>query len=157
MEGSKTMSSDQQHYLCLANMYRAAPLNQFYPPRIAISEGECSIEIDIKPEYFHSAGATHGSVYFKMLDDAAFFAANSLEEEVFVLTTSFTTYITRPIASGKMIARGKVVNKNSSQWITEAVVYDEEGRELGRGNGIFVRSKIQLNNTRGYKDYMIAR
>jgi len=56
-----------------------------------------------------------------------------------------------------MIAKGKVVNKNRSQWIAEAVVYDEEGRELGRGNGIFVRSKIQLNDTRGYKDYMAAR
>jgi uncharacterized protein (TIGR00369 family) len=152
-------NSDQNdhHYRALEAMYQCAPVNAYYKPVMTITEAEAEIIIDIQPSMFHTAGATHGSVYFKMLDDAAFFAANSLEEEVFVLTTSFTTYITRPIASGKMIARGKVVNKNSSQWITEAVVYDEEGRELGRGNGIFVRSKIQLNNTRGYKDYMVAR
>lgn len=154
------MSDSQQkddHYRALEEMYQCAPVNEYYKPMMTISEAEAEITIDIQPSMFHTAGATHGSVYFKMLDDAAFFAANSLEEEVFVLTTSFTTYITRPIASGKMIAKGKVVNKNRSQWIAEAVVYDEEGRELGRGNGIFVRSKIQLNDTRGYKDYMAAR
>jgi uncharacterized protein (TIGR00369 family) len=152
MEGSKTMGSDQQHYLCLANMYRAAPLNQFYPPRIAISEGECSIEIDIKPDYFHSAGATHGSVYFKLLDDSAFFAANSHEKELFVLTTSFTTYITRPISSGVMRAEGKVVNMNKSQFIVESIAYDSKGREIARGNGIFVRGKVKLADIPVYSE-----
>ena len=36
---------------------------------------------------FHAAGAGHGTIYFKMLDDAAFYAANSMVEEQFVLTT----------------------------------------------------------------------
>jgi uncharacterized protein (TIGR00369 family) len=91
-------------------------------------------------------------VYFKVLDDSAFFAANSLEQEVFVLTSSFTTYITRPVSSGKMRAVGKVVNKNRSQWVVESVVYDSEDREIARGNGIFVRSKVQLKDAAGYLD-----
>ena len=140
----------EQHYRCLESMYQAAPINAMYPPVININEGECTIEIDMIPEYFHSAGAVHGSVYFKVLDDSAFFAANSLEPDVFVLTTSFTTYITRPISSGKMRAVGKVVNKNRSQWIAEAVIYDEEEREIARGNGIFVRSKVKLKDAKGY-------
>ena len=37
-----------------------------------------------------------------MLDDAAWYAANSLEQEYFLVTVSFTTYITRPVSSGKM-------------------------------------------------------
>jgi acyl-coenzyme A thioesterase PaaI-like protein len=36
--------------------------------------------------HHHSIHAVHGSVYFKALDDAAFFAVNSLVEDVFVLT-----------------------------------------------------------------------
>lgn len=153
------MSSQQQtdHYRALEAMYQRAPVNDYYKPVMTVSDAEAEISIELQPSMQHSAGGVHGSVYFKMLDDAAFFAANSLEEEVFVLTTSFTTYITRPVASGKMIAKGKVVNKNRSQWIVEAVVYDEEGRELGRGNGIFVRSKVLLAETIGYKDYMQAR
>ena len=37
----------------------------------------------------HAAGAVHGSYYFKVLDDACYFAANSLVSDVFVLTVSF--------------------------------------------------------------------
>ena len=140
----------QEHYAALCNMYRAAPINCFYPPSIEIQEGECTIEIDLKPEYCHSAGGTHGSVYFKLLDDAAFFAANSYEDEVFVLTTSFTTYITRPVSEGIMRAEGKVVNMNRTQFIVESIAYDSENREIARGNGIFVRGKFPLEKALGY-------
>lgn len=138
------------HFSRLESMYAAAPVNKIYEPVMEVSEGEAVIEIELSEKYHHSAGGVHGSVYFKMLDDAAFFAANSLEEEFFVLTTSFTTYITRPVASGKMKAIGKVVNKNSSQFIAEAVVYDAKDREIGRGNGIFVRGKLPLVDAAGY-------
>ena len=74
-----------------------------------------------------------------------------------MLTTSFTSFITRPVSDGEMVAVGKVVNSNKSQWIAESVVYDGEGREIGRGNGVFVRSKIQLMKTPGYKDYVAGR
>jgi len=140
----------QTHYRSLENMYLAAPVNKFYPPRITIGNGEAEIEIDLKPDYHHTAGAVHGSVYFKVLDDAAFFAVNSLEEDVFVLTTSFTTYITKPVVDGIMRAEGKVVNASRSQWIAESVVYNGDGVEIARGNGIFVRSKILLRKTPGY-------
>ena len=131
-------------------MYQAAPINQIYPPRIKIEQAKAEISIDIKPEYFHSAGATHGSVIFKLLDDAAFFAANSLEPDVFVLTTSFTTYLTRPISEGVLRVEGKIVNQNRSQFIAEAVAYNSDGKEVGRGNGIFVRGKFRLVDALGY-------
>ena len=138
------------HFTALEKMYSAAPINEIFRPVMAVSEGEATIEIPLSEKYHHSAGGVHGSVYFKMLDDAAFFAANSLEREFFVLTTSFTTYITRPVATGKMKAIGKVVNKNKSQFIAESVVYDSENREIGRGNGIFVRGKFPLIDAAGY-------
>ncbi|WDE14057.1 PaaI family thioesterase [Thalassomonas haliotis] len=138
------------HYRRLESMYQAAPINEFYRPQMQVSEGEASITIEVDEKHHHSGGGVHGSVYFKMLDDAAFFAANSLEDKVFVLTTSFTTYLTRPVAFGKLIAKGKVVNSNKSQFIAEAVVYDEKDNEIGRGNGIFVRGKLPLTDARGY-------
>jgi uncharacterized protein (TIGR00369 family) len=131
-------------------MYAAAPINEFFLPQLAVSEGESIIEIELSEKFHHAAGGVHGSVYFKMLDDAAFFAVNSLETEVFVLTTSFTTYITRPVAEGKMKAIGKVVNKNNTQFIAESIVYDSNDQEIGRGNGVFVRSKQLLSETKGY-------
>ena len=142
----------EQHYRSLESMYQAAPINKLYPPKITVAEGEAEIQIALTPDYFHAAGAVHGSVYFKLLDDSAFFAANSLEPEVFVLTTSFTTYITRPVSEGNMRAVGKVVNKNRSQWVAESVVYNDDGKEIARGSGIFVRSKMLLVDALGYAD-----
>lgn len=142
--------SDKLHFEKLESMYAAAPINNIYAPIINVSKGEAVIEIELSDKYHHPAGAVHGSVYFKMLDDAAFFAANSLEKEFFVLTTSFTTYLTRPVAVGKMKAVGKLVNMNKSQFIAESIVYDEKDREIGRGNGIFVRGKLPLVDAKGY-------
>ena len=142
--------NNEQHFTSLKNMYAAAPINEIYRPSIEVTEGQAVIEINVDAKYHHSAGAVHGSVYFKMLDDAAFFAANSLEHEVFVLTTSFTTYITRPVSSGTLRAVGKVVNQNKSQFIAEAVVYDSQNNEVGRGSGVFVRGKFSLVQARGY-------
>ena len=142
---------EQLHYKKLVNMYQSAPINEYYKPSLEISEGHAVIEIDIFEKHFHAAGAVHGSVYFKMLDDAAFFAANSLEFDVFVLTVSFTTYLTRPVSKGPIKSIGKVVNSNKSQFITESVVYNAEGMEIGRGSGIFVKSKIPLTPEIGYE------
>ena len=138
------------HFTALEKMYLAAPINAFYRPKIEISEANSTIEIDISEKLFHAADAVHGSVYFKMLDDAAYFAANSLEREVFVLTTSFTTYLTRPLSSGTLRSAGKVVSQNRSQFIAEAIAYDSDGNEVGRGSGIFVRGRVPLRKTRGY-------
>lgn len=140
------------HFNSLISMYAAAPINAFFNPVLDIAEGEASIEIELENKHHHAAGAVHGCVYFKMLDDAAFFAANSLEHEFFVLTTSFTTYITRPVSSGKMRAVGKVVNKNRTQFIAESVVYDADGKEIGRGSGVFVRGKLPLVEAAGYRN-----
>ncbi len=148
------MANNTQHYQALEAMYQAAPINEFFNPTLRVAEGKAEISIDIERKLFHAAGATHGSVYFKMLDDAAFFAANSLETQHFVLTTSFTTYMTRPVSQGKIRAFGQVVNQNNSQFIAEAILYDDNDREIGRGNGIFVRSKMLLAQTPGYKDYL---
>lgn len=138
------------HFAALQNMYAAAPINAMYPPVMTIKSGKATISIDVDSRYHHSAGGVHGSVYFKLLDDAAWFAAASLESEYFVLTTSFTTYMTRPVSSGKIYSVGKVVNQNNSQYIAEAVLYDDQERELGRGNGILVPGKMAWHKAAGY-------
>jgi len=138
------------HFKQLERMYLAAPINTIFPPKITVSDAVAEIQIDVKPEYFHSAGAVHGSIIFKLLDDAAFFAANSLEQTVFVLTTSFTIYLTRPVSSGIIRSIGRVVNQNKTQFIAESIAYDSAGKELGRGSGIFVRGKIHLVDAVGY-------
>lgn len=144
--------TEQSHWRGLERCYVAAPINSIYHPRITIAEGVSEIEIDLPERLHHAAGAVHGSVYFKMLDDAAFFAANSMEPDVFMLTTSFTTYLTRPVSEGVMRAEGRLVNQNRSQMVAESVVYNADGREIGRGSGLFVRSKVLLRDVPGYSE-----
>jgi uncharacterized protein (TIGR00369 family) len=145
---AKTVPLD--HLRKLEHMYLMAPINAFYSPRISISHGEAEITIPVKPDFFHAADAVHGSVYFKLLDDAAFFAVNSLIEDYFALTASFMTYLLRPISEGTMKATGKVVHVGARSFIGESVVVDSVGKEIARGSGNFVMSKIRLTADMGY-------
>lgn len=138
------------HFRALERMYLAAPINAFYRPGIEVRKGEATIEIQVADKLHHAARAVHGSVYFKMLDDAAFFAANSVEREFFVLTTSFTTYFTRPVSDGSIRATGRVVHHGRTQILAEAVALDGRGNEIGRGSGAFLRSDLRLRDLEGY-------
>ena len=142
------MSTD--HYARLENMMHSAPFVKLTGARARIQQGEAEITLPVRRELFHAAGALHGALYFLALDNAAFFAVNSLVEDVFVLTTSFTTYLTRPVSDGTVRAVGKVVNQNRTQFIAEAVLFDAEGREIARASGIFMRSKVPLSPEIGY-------
>ena len=139
------------HFTRLENMMHSAPFMQWSGARVSIAKGEARITLPIRRDFHHAAGAMHGALYFLALDNAAFFAVNSLVEEVFVLTTSFTTYITRPVSEGVATAFGKVVNRNRTQFIAESVLYDSNEREIARANGIFVRSKVPLSAEIGYQ------
>ncbi len=143
------MSSDA-HYRKLENMMHSAPFVVLTGARIVVSEGAAELTLPVRRELFHAAHAMHGALYFLALDNAAFFAVNSLVEDVFVLTTSFTTYLTRPVSDGTVRALGKVVNRNKSQFIAESVLCDGTDREIGRANGLFVRSAIALTPEIGY-------
>jgi len=146
------MMNNDEHFRRLEQMYAVAPINAIYQPTMQVSSGVAEISMAVMPEFLHSGHGMHGSVYFKMLDDAAYFAANSLEDTLFLVTVSFTTYITRPVSSGTVKALGRVVNQNKTQFIAEAILYDEQAREIARGNGIFIRSKGLLRDALGYPD-----
>ncbi len=139
------------HFRKLENLYAGAPINRFFIPRLTISQGAAELVLTVREDFFHPVGAVHGSVYFKALDDAAFFAVNSLIEDVFVLTASFNIYMTRPISSGEMVARGRVIHASRRLYLAEAVLYDEKEREIGRGSGSFMRSGIALTPEVGYQ------
>ncbi|MEO1052609.1 MAG: PaaI family thioesterase [Bacteroidota bacterium] len=144
--------TSEEHFRKLEHMYiHSAPINQFYKPTLNISKGEAEIIIQIDQKFFHAANAVHGSVYFKMLDDAAFFAANSLVQDVFVLTSNFNIQLLRPVVYGKLTAVGKVVYNARKSFVADAILYNEQEKEIARGTGNFVKSQIALNEEIGYK------
>ena len=132
-------------------MYGRAPCNRGLSATVAIGEGLAEVRMPVREALFHAAGAVHGAYYFKLLDDAAFFAANSIVEGVFVLTVSFNVQLLRPVSSGTLISRGTLVRSSKSLLFADAIVTTEDGREISRGTGIFSCSKIALNDDIGYR------
>jgi len=141
----------EEHFRKLERLYLKAPTNLYYRPSIAVGPGRAEIRIPVRPEFLHAAGAVHGSVYFKALDDAAFFAVNSLLEDVLVLTASFTLYFTRPVAEGEIRATGTVVHQAIRVYVAEARATDGEGRLVAAGSGTFMPTRIGLTPAVGYE------
>jgi len=139
-----------EHHRRLERMYERPPVNQLYKPTLSVSEGKSEITMGVSEAFFHSAGAIHGSVYFKILDDAACFAAWTREAEFFVVTASFTTYILRPVFEGELRAVGRVIHESRSQFVVESKAYDFEDRLVAHGNGIMMRGRNKLSQLEDY-------
>jgi uncharacterized protein (TIGR00369 family) len=152
MSAQPAMTSiGEEHYRRLERMYLAAPINEFFKPEIRIARGTAEIKVNVDSRFFHAARAAHGAVYFKSLDDAAFFAVSSLVEDCFVLTSSFNLYLLAPVSEGVVRSVGKVVRGGGSSCLAESVLYNEQNEEMARGSGMFVRSKVRLDPEMGYR------
>lgn len=142
----------QAHYRALESLYAAAPINRLFASTLAITEpGVARISFEIAREHFHAAGAAHGTAYFKMLDDAAFYACNSLITDRFLLTTQFNLVLTRPLSAGPVIAEGRWVSGQRRVFVGDARLIAADGEEVARGTGTFMRSRIALASLPGYR------
>ncbi|MFL0670922.1 MAG: PaaI family thioesterase [Erythrobacter sp.] len=139
------------HYRALEQLYASAPINHKFASSLHIpGEGLSRLVFDITEADYHAAGAAHGTIYFKMLDDAAFYAANTLVTDRFLLTTGFNLHFTKPVRAGRVIAEGRWISGRRRVFVAEARLVDEDGEEIGRGTGTFMRSRIALSGLPGY-------
>ena len=141
-----------EHFRALERLYRKAPINQFFESDIEITErGVARITFAVDERHYHAAGAVHGTSYFKMLDDAAFYAANSLVSDRFLLTTAFNLLFTRPLKSSTVTAEGRWVSGKRRVFVADSRLIDQDGEEIARGTGTFMRSHIPLASLPGYQ------
>jgi uncharacterized protein (TIGR00369 family) len=141
------------HWRALERLYVSAPVNHLFASSLTITGvGTARIRFMVDESCYHAAGAAHGTVYFKMLDDAAFYAANSLITDRFLLTTSFNMHFTKPVREGEVVAEGRWVSGRRRVLVAESRLVDAEGEEIGRGTGTFMRSRIPLSGLLGYAD-----
>ena len=145
-------SNLETHYRALEAMYLSAPTNEYYHPTIRVWEEGSEISIQVEPKFFHSGGAMHGSVYFKLLDDSAFFAANSIERRCFVLTANFRIDLLRPCMGGRIVAKGSIIRAGRTDILAESNLYDENGKLLATGRGQFSRGRAELMSVEAYAD-----
>jgi len=146
------VSGAEVHYRALESLYAAAPINQLFHSRLEIAgEGHARIHFQVDETMYHAANAAHGTIYFKMLDDAAFYAANTMVSDRFLLTTGFTLHFTKPIRAGEVVAEGRWISGRRRVFIADSHLIDAEGEEIGRGTGTFMRSHIPLSGLPGYR------
>ena len=144
-------SGAERHWRALERLYASAPVNSLFASQLEVTgEGRARIVFDVTEAAYHAAGAAHGTIYFKMLDDAAFYAANTLVTDRFLLTTSFNLHFTKPVRTGKVVAEGRWVSGRRRVFVVESRLVDEEGDEIGRGTGTFMKSRIPLSSLAGY-------
>ena len=145
-------SGAEAHHRALQQLYASAPINLLFRSSLTLAEaGRSRIDFAVEPASFHAAGAAHGTLYFKMLDDAAFYAANSLVSDRFLLTTAFNLHFTKPLREGPAFAEGRWVSGKRRVFVAEARIVDSSGEECARGTGTFLRSHIALAGLTGYR------
>ena len=139
------------HHRALESLYAAAPINGLFDSTLTITgPGEARIRFTVDDRHYHAAGAAHGTSYFKMLDDAAFYACNSLVTDRFLLTTQFNLLLTRPMRAGPVVAEGRWISGRRRVFVADARLIDASGEEVARGTGTFMRSAIPLSGLPGY-------
>ncbi|MBA2935483.1 PaaI family thioesterase [Sphingomonas sp. CGMCC 1.13654] len=144
-------AGERAHFDALESLYAAAPINRLFASRLeVIGVGAARIHFEVDDRVYHAAGAAHGTIYFKMLDDAAFYAANTLVSDRFLLTTAFNLLLTRPVKAGPLVAEGRWVSGKRRVLVADARLIDAEGEEVARGTGTFMRSHIPLSSLPGY-------
>jgi uncharacterized protein (TIGR00369 family) len=152
MSNELAAAGAEAHYRALESLYAQAPINRFFESSLEIPEaGVARIHFTIDERHYHAGGAAHGTSYFKMLDDAAFYAANSLVTDRFLLTTAFNLLLTRPLKVGPVIAEGRWISGKRRVFVADARLIDADGEEAARGTGTFMRSRIALAGLPGYR------
>ncbi|HQV37170.1 MAG TPA: PaaI family thioesterase, partial [Flavobacterium sp.] len=147
----KSMITLEIHYRKLENMYHLGPINRelYKGVQLTVSHERAEIIQPIESKFFHAGQSLHGSVYFKLLDDAAYFAVQSTIQDFFIFTTTFNIQLLRPVTSGTVKAVGKLTFKSKNLFIADAILYDEKNREVARGSGTFIKSQHLLSEKMG--------
>jgi uncharacterized protein (TIGR00369 family) len=145
------LEGEEAHFRALERLYASAPINTLFASQLKLlATGESRIDFLVAGTAFHAAGAAHGTLYFKMLDDASFYAANSLVSDRFLLTTAFNLHFTKPLTEGPAFAEGRWISGRRRVFVAEARIVDSTGEECARGTGTFLRSHIALSGLPGY-------
>lgn len=140
------------HYRKLESMYHAAPVHNTFPGYLTVEEASCRIRMKVSVRHHHAFGSAHGSVYFKLLDDAAYFAANSVVTDRALVTVSFSIQLLKAVSNGEIVAEGHLVNNAGRLFVAESQIVDTEGDLVAIGHGTFSRTGLALADIPAYRD-----
>ena len=100
--------------------------------------GESELHYEAQPEHLNSWGITHGGALMTLLDVTLAMAARSeaLAQGMGMVTVEMKTSFWRP-ATGRLVARGRLLHRTRSLAFVEGTVFDAEGRACCHATGTF--------------------
>ncbi len=127
-------------------MYNQMPFNEDLKPQMEfINLGECKVKAEVNPRFFHGGGIIHGSIIFRLLDDACTFAAWSYVEDKVCVTKSLHIHYQSPIHTGTMQAYGKVldISQTANEITVEGSLMNED-KEVARCTAVIARMSAKV-------------
>ena len=140
-----TNMNNKQFYSNLIEMYLKAPVNKAFDPSLTIEDKKSYLEIEVNKNYFHAAHYVHGAILFKLLDDSAYFAAQSIEHTNFIVTATFNSHFIRPVNKGTLRAEGNVITQTKSRIISKSAVFNQQSKLIAYATGVFMPSSSRLD------------
>ena len=105
---------------------------------LGMQDGEYILDLELEPRHLSRAERAHGGVLFTLLDTALGRALlDALPEGRGCATVELKINYFRPVQSGRVRARGRLVNLTRSIGYSEGEVRDGDGRLLARATGSF--------------------
>lgn len=135
----------QELWARLSKLLPFAPINKLYQPHnLQVGRGTASLEMPVLPQFFNGGMTVHGSVFFKGLDETAWFAANSLASEFAFATTSFSTYLLRLVRKGNLQVKAHVVSATKNLVVVDAEMFNDGDAVVAKGTGTFQPTSIPI-------------
>ncbi len=142
--------NDTEHFRKLERFFQTARINKFFQPALTVADRSAEISLAVGSKFFHAGHAAHGAVCFKLLDDACYFACQSIESGHFLVTSSFNIQYFAPVTGGTLTARAAVVSTSRSVSYARGDVFDDRQRLVASGSGTFMKSRLPLDEQVGY-------
>jgi len=104
-----------------------------------VEEGIGIVEINIEDKHKQAYKTAHGGVIASILDSAAGLAVNSLliKQNKAAVTAEFNVSYLKPVSSGKLVAKGKVINIGSKLAVAYSEVKNDRGEIVAIATATF--------------------
>lgn len=101
-----------------------------------VQPGRASLYVDVEDIHCNGNGSLHGGVYTSLIDNATGLAVASLVG-LRTATIQMDTHFLEPVSEGRITCQAEVIHRTRRTATAEGRVYDEEGKLVATGAGVF--------------------
>lgn len=92
-----------------------------------LSDGQVSIHLDVRDELLQNQAVVHGGAIASLIDTASAFAVlTQIEVDQRVTTTDLTIHYLRPVTTGRMTAKARIVRGGRRLFVLSVDVTNEQ-------------------------------